>query len=200
MLSTEIFVAFITVVIGPILVIFINKKIGGNKSNPDLVNEAIKSSEIVRLKLENIMKEFLPDRIWVTQFHNGGNFYPSGKSMTKFSLNYEVVNSGIESVQQKFQNVPVSLFSRGMNYLFENSMILIPDCKSEEADTFGLRYFIDEGGLKSCYLVGIKSIDGKFIGVLGLDYVKRKTKLTDEDMNHILNYASLISGNLISRM
>jgi hypothetical protein len=87
-----------------------------------------------------------------------------------------------------------------MNYLFENSMILIPDWKSEEADTFGLRYFIDEGGLKSCYLVGIKSIDGKFIGVLGLDYVKRKTKLTDEDMNHILNYASLISGNLINKM
>lgn len=199
MLSTEIFVAFITGVIGPILVIFIRKKIDAGKSKSDLVNEVIKYSEIIRLKLENIMIEHQPDRVWIVQFHNGGNFYPSGKSMTKFSMNYEVVNSGIQPVQQKFQNIPVSLFSRSMNFLFENSMILIPDCKSDDIDTFGLRYFMDEGGLKSCYLVSIKSIDGKFTGVLGLDYAKRKTKLNDEDMNHILNHASLISGNLTNK-
>lgn len=196
MISTEIFVAFITGVVGPILVIFLRNKFDNHKSKSDVVNEAIKSSEIIRLKLENIMKEFLPDRVWITQFHNGGNFYPSGKSMTKFSLNYEVVDHGIESVQQKFQNVPVSLFSRGMNYLFENSLVSIPDTKPDDVETFGLRYFIEEGGLKSCYLFGIKSIDGKFIGVLGLDYVKRKTKLTEDDLNLLLNYASLISGNL----
>jgi hypothetical protein len=200
-MSTEIIVSFITGLVGPLSVIivnhFLNKK---SKNTHDLVKDTLQVSELVTSKIEHIKEEFSADRVWVTQFHNGGNFYPTGKSMAKFSIIYETVSQGVSSIQGNFHNIPVNLFSKSINQLLENDVIEIPDFKDEHTSTFGLKYIAEENGCKSGYLFSIKTIDGKFIGTLGLDYTKRKTKLDMESINHLQVHASSLGGVLMSHL
>jgi hypothetical protein len=165
-----------------------------------MVMETLRVSELVNAKIENIREEFNSDRVWVTQFHNGGNFYPTGKSMAKFSIIYETVKPGISSVQSNFHNIPVNLFSKSINELLINDSIEIADYKDDTIATFGLKYIAEETGCKSGYLFAIKTIDDKFIGTLGLDYTKRKTKLDDESINHLQVHATSLGGVLMNHL
>ena len=196
---TGIIIAFITGVIGPILVMYIKNKLE-KKEKPDMVMDTLRVSELINSKIEHIREEFDADRVWVTQFHNGGNFYPTGKSMAKFSIMYESVNSGVSSVQTNFHNIPVNLFSKSINQLYNNDVIEISDYKDETVATFGLKYIAQDTGCKSGYLFAIKTIDEKFIGTLGLDYTKRKTKLDIEAINHLMVHASSIGGVLMTHL
>ena len=197
---TGIMIAFITGVIGPIAVLYIKSKLEKKKVKPDMVKETLRVSELVTTKIEHIKEEFDADRVWVTQFHNGGNFYPTGKSMAKFSIMYETVNPGVGSVQGNFHNIPVNLFSKSINELLSNDVIEIPDFKDETVATYGLKYIAEDTGCKSGYLFAIKSIDDKFIGTLGLDYTKRKKKLDMESINHLQVHASSLGGVLMTHL
>jgi hypothetical protein len=192
-------VAFITGVIGPILVLYIKNKLE-KKEKPDMVRDTLRVSELVNNKIEHIREEFNADRVWVTQFHNGGNFYPTGKSMAKFSIMYETVNSGVSSVQTNFHNIPVNLFSKSINELLNNDVIQIADYKDETIATFGLKYVAEDTGCKSGYLFAIKTIDEKFIGTLGLDFTKKKTKLDIESINHLQVHATSLGGVLMTHL
>lgn len=199
-MSTEIVVAFITGLFGPLSVIVVNHYLTKKRKKPDLVEETLKISELVTSKIEHIKEEFGADRVWITQFHNGGNFYPTGKSMAKFSIIYESVNQGVSSIQSNFHNIPVNLFSKSINQLLENDIIEIPDFKDDDTSTYGLKYIAEENGCKSGYLFAIKTIDCKFIGTLGLDFTKRKTKLDMESINHLQVHASSLGGVLMSHL
>lgn len=183
-------------ILGPVLTLFIKNYFDNKQNKPDIVAEALETSTKIMVKLDAIKEEFKADRIWITQFHNGGNFYPTGKSMAKFSVIYETVNIGVGSIQNMFQNIQVNLFSKSINELLENDSIQIADYKDETIATFGLKYIADDTGCKSGYLFTIKTIDNKFIGILGLDYTKKKVKLTEENINELLNYATAIGGVL----
>ena len=196
----EIIVAFITGVVGPILVIYIKNKLFSRKEKPDMVRDTLRVSELVTHKIEQIREEFKSDRVWITQFHNGGNFYPTGKSMAKFSIIYEAVNTGVTSVQNNFHGIPVNLFSKSINELLLNDFIEISDYKDETIATFGLKYAAEETQCKSGYLFAIKTIDNKFIGVLGLDYTKRKYKLDVESLKHLQVYATSLGGVLMTHL
>jgi hypothetical protein len=199
-MSTSIIVAFITGVLGPVLLLFIKSKLDKKNEKPDMVLDTLQVSEHIMTKLEHIKDEFKSDRVWITQFHNGGNFYPTGKSMAKFSIMYEVVGPGIQSVQSNFNNIPVNLFSRSINQLLENNVIEISDYKDETVATYGLKYIAEDTGCKSGYLFAIKTIDDKFIGTLGLDYTKRKTKLDVESINHLQQHSASIGGVLMTHL
>jgi hypothetical protein len=199
MLTSEVMIAFITGVLGPVLLLVVKNIIEKKKlKKPDMVLDALKISKLVEGKLEDIKDEFKPDRVWVTQFHNGGHFYPTGKSIAKFSIMYETVSTGVSSVQHNFQNIPVNLFSKSMNALVSNNTIEIPDYKDETVATYGLKYIAQDTGCKAGYLFAIKTIDDKFIGVLGLDYTKRKTTLNDDDVNSLMVYSSSLGGVLMN--
>ncbi len=146
-----IIVAFITGVIGPIVVMYF-KNILEKKEKPDMVRETLLVSELVNSKIEHIKEEYKADRVWVTQFHNGGNFYPTGKSMAKFSIIYETVGANVSSVQGNFHNIPVNLFSKSINQLLNNDVIEIPDYKDEKIATYGLKYIAEENNCKSAVL------------------------------------------------
>ncbi len=120
--------------------------------------------------------------------------------MAKFSIMYEVVGPGITSVQSNFHNIPVNLFSRSINQLLENDTIEIPDFKDETVATFGLKYIAEDTGCKSGYLFAIKCIEGRFIGMLGVDYTKRKTKLNEEMINNLLVQSTTIGGVLMNHL
>jgi hypothetical protein len=193
-------IAFISGVVGPIGVLYLKHLLDKRKVKPDMVKDTLRVSELVTTKIEHIKDEFKADRVWITQFHNGGNFYPTGKSMAKFSIMYETVNPGISSVQSNFHNIPVNLFSKSINELLVNESIEISDFKDETIATFGLKYIAEDTGCKSGYLFAIKTIDDKFIGCLGLDYTKRKTKLDEESIKHLQVYATSLGGVLMTHL
>jgi hypothetical protein len=199
-MSASIIVAFITGVLGPVLLLFIKNKLEKKPEKPDMVLETLKVSELVMNKLENIKDHMKCDRVWVAQFHNGGNFYPTGKSMAKFSIIYETVGASVTSIQGNFHNIPVNLFSKSINQLLENDTIEIPDFKDETVATFGLKYIAEDTGCKSGYLFAIKCIEGRFIGMLGVDYTKRKTKLNEEMINNLLVQSTTIGGVLMNHL
>ncbi len=199
MFTSEVMIAFITGVLGPVLLLVVKNIIEKKKlKKPDMVLDALKLGKLVESKMEDIKDEFKADRVWITQFHNGGHFYPTGKSIAKFSVMYETVSTGVPSIQHNFQNIPVNLFSKSMNALVSNDTIEIPDYKDETVATYGLKYIAQDTGCKSGYLFAIKTIDDKFIGVLGLDYTKRKTKLNDDDVNHLMVHSSSFGGVLMN--
>ena len=199
-MSASIIVAFITGVLGPVLLLFIKNKLEKKSEKPDMVLETLKVSELVMTKLDHIKEEFKGDRVWVAQFHNGGNFYPTGKSMAKFSIIYESVAPSVSSIQGNFHNIPVNLFSRSINQLLEKDIIEIPDYKDETIATFGLKYIAEDTGCKSGYLFAIKCIEGRFIGMLGIDYTKKKIKLNEESVNDLLVQSTSIGGVLMNHL
>jgi hypothetical protein len=195
---SEIVIAFITGVLGPILLIYIKYILDKNKKKPDMVMDTLRVSELINSKIDYIKEEFGADRVWVSQFHNGGNFYPTGKSITKFSIIYETVGQYGQSVQTNFKNIPVNLFSKSINELFNNDSIEISDYKDEQIPTFGLKYIAEETGCKSSYLFAIKTIEDKFIGILSVDYTKDKKSLSVEEVIHLQVHASSIGGVLMN--
>jgi hypothetical protein len=199
-MSSDIIVAFITGVMGPVTLLYVKNLLDKRKKKPDMLHDALKVGELVMSKIEHIRDEINCDRVWVTQFHNGGNFYPTGKSMAKFSMIYEVVGPNTNSKQNSFKNLPVNLFSKSINQLFENDIIEISDFKDDSIATYGLKYIAEETNCKSQYIFAIKSLDNKFIGTLGIDYTKRKTKLDMETINHLSVHAATLGGVLMSHL
>lgn len=191
-------VAFITGVLGPISVLYIKHVLDKRKKKPDIVMDTLRVSELVDQKIEHIKDEFKADRVWISQFHNGGNFYPTGKSIAKFSIMYEVVGVNTPSVQSNFKNIPVNLFSKSINQLLINDVIEIEDFKDETIATYGLKYIAEESGCKSSYLFAIKTIEDKFIGILSVEYTKEVVRLDMESINHLQVHASSIGGVLMS--
>ncbi len=117
----EIVIAFITGVISPVTILLLKNWLE-KKNKPDMVADTLQVGELVTHKLEEIRDEIDADRVWLIQFHNGGHFYPTGKSMAKFSMIYETVNIRVASIQNNFQNIPVNLFSKSINELLNNDI------------------------------------------------------------------------------
>jgi len=198
-MSTE-FVAIIsslfTAVIGPIAVSIVKDKLE-KRAKKDILKESLQANALVSGKIEEIKDQTKADRVWVMQFHNGGTFYPTGKSIQKFSMFYETVSSNTYSIQSNFQNIPVSLFSKSINHLLEEDIIIVPDFKDKTIPTYGLSNIAEENDCKSAYMFAVKTIEGKFVGTLGVEYTKKKTALSTEDINHLLVEATTLGSELI---
>ena len=149
-----------------------------------------------------IREEFNGDRVWITQFHNGGNFYPTGKSIQKFSIFYEVAKKGISSISHTFNNIPTSLYPKAFDHMLndEQKGIFIPDYNDPKIATYGLKGAAESVGTKSSYLIPLFTLDEKYIGVLGVDYVTKKKRITKDDWEHLQIKASRIAGFLSSHL
>lgn len=200
LLQPSIIVAFISGVLGPILVLVIKHYVEKNSKKTDMITDTLVVSDKIVHKLDHIKDEFKADRIWLAQFHNGGHFYPTGKSIAKFSMVYELTETITKSIQNNFQNIPVSLFSKPINRLLDRNTIEIYDYENETIATYGLKYIAEESGSKSTYMFAIKTIDNKFIGVLTLDYTRKKHRLENEALTSILNQATAIGGVLATHL
>jgi hypothetical protein len=196
----NIIIAFLTGVAGPLIVLFVRNFLDQRKASNDLVTDAIEVSNTVTEKIDAMREEFSADRVWISQFHNGGHFYPTGKSIAKFSIFFETVNTNTISIQSNFQNIPVNLFSKSINSLLENGKICIPDFDDDTLLTYGLKYAADANICKSQYQFAIETINGKFIGILGVDFTKSKVNLSRDEINRLTNYAASLGGVLMNHL
>ena len=136
----ELLGAFLTGVVGPVLYLLISRYLQKQKEKSrDIVKENIVSVSLISNELEEIREEFKGDRVWIAQFHNGGNFYPTGKSIQKFSIFYEVTKIGISSVSHTFNNIPCSLYPKTFEHTMDGNNIYIPDFKDPKIATYGLK-------------------------------------------------------------
>ena len=189
-----ILVAFITAVMGPIALAWAKSKFE-KKSDKTPMAEAIESSSQVDSQLDSLMEDIDCDRIWIAQFHNGGHFYPTGKSIQKFSIFYEKCKPSIPAIQTTFQNIPVSLFTQILSEIYENGEIEILNTEAEE-NTFGIGPLSSNFKTKSICIVGLYSLDNHLIGVMGVSYLQERN-LLKEDWIHLRQKVGVI-GTLLS--
>ena len=175
---TTIIVALITAVVGPIVVNWV--KIRMEKKDPSTpMRDALETSTLIDNQLEQVMGELECDRIWIAQFHNGGHFYPTGRSIQKFSIFYEKCTPETPNIQNTFQNIPVSLFPRVLSKVYKDNELSIEDVNEEE-DTYGLEYLTTQFNTKSVCMVGLHSLDNHLIGVLGVSFKESHHMVRDE--------------------
>lgn len=167
---TTILVALITAVLGPIIVAWFKLKME-KKSQNTLMFDALETSTLVDTQLEIVLEELECDRVWIAQFHNGGHFYPTGKSIQKFSIFYEKCTPETPNIQGTFQNIPVSLFPRVLSKVYKDNELYVSDVENDE-DTYGLEFFTNQCGTKSACIVGLHSLDDHLIGIMGISFKK----------------------------
>ena len=193
----EIIGAFLTGVVGPVLYLVIQKYLLKEKHKKrDVVKENITSVSLISNELEEIREEFKGDRVWIAQFHNGGNFYPTGKSIQKFSIFYEVNKAGVSSIAHTFSNIPCSLYPKAFEHMMGGKGIFINDYKDPKVATYGLKGAAESVGTKATYLVPLFTLDEKYIGNIGVDFVSKKKRLTKDEWEHLQIKAGRIAGYL----
>jgi len=175
---TTIAVALITAVLGPIIVNWVKLKME-KKSSPTLMAEALEASNLIDHQLEDIMQELNCDRVWIAQFHNGGHFYPTGKSIQKFSMFYEKCNPVLPPLQTTFQNIPVSLFSKALSQVHQHGELEILNVEIEE-NTFGIDVLTSQFKTKSLCMVGLYDLNNHLIGVMGISFIDEHNIITPE--------------------
>jgi hypothetical protein len=193
-LLVPIVIAIITSVVGPAIVEWVKKRRENKPKDP--LGDAIQHNEVIEQQLDAMLNELDCNQIYIAQFHNGGHFYPTGKSIQKFSIFYEVTTPDAPSIKGIFQNIPASLFSKPLALLYEKGEIAVEDTITMSAD-LGLESFCPNHTYKSVYLLTLTDLDGRIIGVMGIYYTERKHKITKDEWIFIRQKIGAI-GNLLS--
>ena len=175
---TTIIVALITAVLGPVAVTWVKAKLEKKKKKNPMA-EALETSGLINKQLDDIMDELDCDRVWVAQFHNGGHFYPTGKSIQKFSVFYEKCKPSVPAIQNTFQNIPVSLFTQILSKIYDKGELEIFNTEIED-NTFGVAALSSQFKTKSMCVVGLYDLKDHLIGVMGVSFVEEHNIITSE--------------------
>jgi len=194
-LFVSILTAFIVSAIGPTVVEWAKSKFAKPAPITDPVKEELAKSCVINKELETILDTLGADRVWISQFHNGGKFLHSPKSIQKFSIFHEVNASGVSPVAHTFRNIPSSLYSRAFDELLKNGSIFIADFNDETIATFGLKGGAEAVGSRASYVFGLFNLGtNEFMGTLGIDWVKKPKQLKQEQLIYLSAEANRLSG------
>jgi hypothetical protein len=108
-------------------------------------------------------------------------------------MTFESTAPGVAAEIMKMQNLPVSFLSPVLQKLTDNSVTGITIDVFTEGD-YALRSFWETRGVQTVYLFPIKCLESDFIGIFGVDFVKRDGFLTDEVYDQLRAEALLLSG------
>ena len=166
-----------------------------DKSKEDLM-EQIERDEIIHLALRDVRRQFHADRIYIWQFHNGGNFYTES-SMQKASITYERCSEGLERKSEKYQGVLVSLFAWYMKQVMMNQSYFLD---MEEIEDIGIRSLCTGNGTKSHVATPMFDDKNHLIGILCMDWVFSSIPseiITDGKFNQeFIQEVTQLSGSL----
>ena len=174
-------IASLITCIGTIASVYLGKVVLERKSrvSKDPIVSDAENSENVYLSLEYLLEMSNCDRAYVMQFHNGGH-YVSGKSQQRFSCTHEVCAKGISKECEKSQNHLVSNFNHYVKEILRSKEYTYTNIGLINDQSF--RNLLESKGVQSIYNVPLKTIEGKVIGILGLDYVKKRPENSIEEM------------------
>lgn len=187
-------VALITAIIGPIAVDWAKRKMEKSPETTPMY-DALEVGTLIDSQIESMLHDLDCDRIWVAQFHNGGYFYPTGRSIQKFSIFHERITPGTPTLQTTFQNIPVSLFPKALSKIYSETELAIEDITST-TDALGLESLTTQYGTNSICMVGLYSLNNHLIGVMGISFSESHV-LSHEEWIIIRQKVGVI-GTLIS--
>ena len=190
--NPEILASIITAIGGIGVAWFSIRQSKKNKCDP--LHEDASQSVNVYAALEYTLSELKADRAYVLQFHNGGYYY-SGRGQQKFSCTHEVVEEGISAEHRNSQDHRISTCHLYVQELIEGdkfSYSNIHDIKDN-----GFLRILDHKGVKSILNVPIRTLNGKMIGILGVDYVKHSNNIKEEQYQLIKRQSRIIAGYLV---
>jgi hypothetical protein len=190
-------IAFLTGILGPVLLVLVKHKLFKQSKQLERrkteFKHALEIQDKVNTSLNQLQQKYNLDRLWIAQFHNGGNFWPGNKSMKKMSMTFESTAPGIAADIMKMQNLPVSFLSPVLQKLTDAEATGINiDVYTEE--DYALRSFWETRGVQTVYLFPIKCLESDFIGIFGVDFVKRDGFVSDEVYDQLRAEALLLSG------
>jgi hypothetical protein len=145
--------------------------------------------------LNYVMNETQADRVYVMEFHNGEHYF-SGRSQQKLSCTYEAVSEGISSECQKMQNIRTSNFHELVRCIASEQTFLCENTEEYNKDIM-FKSFLEDKGVKSLFARPIKTLNGKILGIICLEYVKEKRAWSDEAEEFTKKQARIVSGYLI---
>ena len=160
----------------------------------DPIREDAAQSVNVYAALEYTLSELDADRVYVLQFHNGGHYY-SGRGQQKFSCTHEVVEEGISAEHLNSQDHRISTCHSYIQELIDADKFSYSDVN--KIDDSGFLRILDHKGVKSILNVPIKTLNGKMIGILGVDYVKHSTEIKEDQYRFIKRQSRIIAGYLV---
>ena len=155
--------------------------------DPNLHSNVVSALEFMRRETE-------ADRVYILEFHNGEHYF-SGRSQQKFSCTYEVVNEGISREVQGLQNIRISSMHYLIKDVVDGKTFMCKDIE-EFCEDLSFRSFMEMRGIKSMFARPIKTLNGKIIGILVMDFVKEHRKWGANAENFLKKQARIISGYL----
>jgi len=181
-----------------ILSIFIKELVQSkNNKKQACVVRYTKKNENVQKAVDFTRNSTQADRAYVFEFHNGDSFY-SGNHQQKFSCTYESLDAGVSSENMKLQDLRVSTFNafiKDVLGIHGEKLFRLEDIESIDSPL--LRNWLDERGIRSCYAFPIETLNHGVVGIICIDYTKKKTEIYKKDIDLIQNQAKIISGYLI---
>ena len=181
-----------------ILSIFIKELVQGkNNKKQACVVRYTKKNENVQKAVDFTRSATQADRAYVFEFHNGDSFY-SGNHQQKFSCTYESLDAGVSSESMRLQDLRVSTFNafiKDVLGIHGEKLFRLEDIESINSPL--LRNWLDERGIRSCYAFPIETLNHGVVGIICIDYTKKKTEIYKKDIDLIENQAKIISGYLV---
>ena len=103
---------------------------------------------------------------------------------------------GISRECNNSQDHRVSNYYEYINEMIENKQFKYINVRDVKDQSF--LKLINRSGIESIYNIPIKTLNGKIIGILGVDYVKKPCKLFNKSQDEIMHRQSkIIAGYLI---
>ena len=139
----------------------------------------LETAEIIHFALRELRRLYSCDRIYIVQYHNGGNFYTES-SMQRSSMTYERCSDGITRMSERYQNILVSHFTWYIRQMMDGKMFYSDVNKIEDLAT---RAFLTSHATFSHVACPIFDRDKHLIGFIGLDWVfsDLPTDVVDEE-------------------
>lgn len=144
------------------------KKQQTEKQSKTKLVQQIQKDELIHFSLREIRRKYNVDRVYIIQYHNGGQFY-TDSSMQKASITYERCSDGLERLSEKYQNILVS------NFAWYNSKLLKGETffndVDEDVDDITMKSLFRSYGTSSHCGLPIYDRDKHLVAVLGFDWV-----------------------------
>ena len=183
--------------LGGILAVFFKNKFDYKKKNS---LELTASSGINIYKaLEYIQSESNCARAYIFEFHNGEHFF-SGRGQQRFSCTYEFVRPGVSAEAMNSQGHRISNYNGYIGSLVGEGKFAYSDVGEIPDNAF--KSMLDRRGVKAIYNLPIKTLSGKVIGILGIDFINKVDEFsfggTSSDPDKFMRrQARVISGYLV---
>ena len=158
-----------------------------------VVDETIQNANIYTA-LEFMLAESDADRAYIMEFHNGGSYF-SGRGQQKFSCTYEVVREGISAEAGYSQDHRTSNHHHYISELANIGLFQYRDIAEIKDNAF--RSLLKKKGVQSIFNVPLKTLNGKIVGIVGVDYVRQPQKFDANTLSFMKRQARIMTGYLL---